>query len=131
MNVNADTDVASEKAALDFARALFGDHPLARIVSKSDLGKVTRSDVDSWIGRVHNLHNAALVVVGDVDPAEVQRFATEISLKIGQSCSESGKHHPILHCGNVEALGTSWDRRQRISGRFPIFRGPARATGRW
>ena len=78
-----DLDTATEKAAIAFGRALFGEHPLARILRKSDLEKVTRSDVDSWVGRVHNLRNAVLVVVGDVDAAEVGRLAVELSGKLG------------------------------------------------
>jgi zinc protease len=81
--VNADVDGASEQAAQAFGRALFGDHPLARLVSKGDLGRITRSDVDSWVGRVHNLRNAALVVVGDVRPEEVFRIASDLSVKKG------------------------------------------------
>ena len=81
--MNADIDTASVTAAQAFSRALFGNHPLARTISKSDLARVTRSNVDSWVGRVHNLHNAALVVVGEVDAAEVQRYAEELSVKIG------------------------------------------------
>jgi zinc protease len=81
--VHADLDDASEKAALAFGRALFGEHPMAKILSITDLAKVTRSDVDSWVGRVHNLRNAALVVVGDVDAAQVERYATTLSGKFG------------------------------------------------
>jgi zinc protease len=81
--VNADIDGASEKAAQAFGRALFGENPLARLVTKSDLARITRSDVDSWIGRVHNLHNAALVVVGEIGMDEVVNQATELSRKLG------------------------------------------------
>ncbi len=35
------------------------------------------------MGRVHNLRNAALVVVGDVRPDDVIKVATELSLKQG------------------------------------------------
>ncbi len=81
--VNADSDLASEQAAQAFYRALFGDHPLSRLVKKDDLARITRSDVDSWVGRVHNLRNAALVVVGDVRPEDVIKVATELSVKQG------------------------------------------------
>lgn len=75
----ADQDPASLKAHADFARALFGDHPYGRSVRKADLAKVTRSDAEAWVGRVYNLRNAALVVVGDVDPDNVASFAMSFS----------------------------------------------------
>jgi predicted Zn-dependent peptidase len=81
--VNADVDSASEKAAQAFGHTLFGDHPLARLVVKSDLARITRSDVDSWVGHVHNLRNAALVVVGDVNVDDVMKQAMELSRKVG------------------------------------------------
>jgi len=52
-----------------------GENPLARLVVKSDLARITRSDVDSWVARVHNLRNAALIVVGDVKADEVVEYA--------------------------------------------------------
>lgn len=79
--VNADVDEASLKAQQAFARALFGEHPLARVVSTADLPRVTRSAVDSWIARVHNLRNAALIVVGDVEPQSVASRAAALSKK--------------------------------------------------
>jgi len=48
-------------------------------VTTADLDKVTHSDVDAWIGRVHNVANGVLVVVGDVDPALVLRAAEVLS----------------------------------------------------
>lgn len=82
-SVNADYDDVSEKAAKDFYRALFGKHPLARLLQKDDLDHITRSDVDTWVGRVHNLRNAALVVVGDVSIDEVVEHATALSRSTG------------------------------------------------
>ena len=72
-------DPPAKKAERAFWRALFGDHRYARIVDTGDLDRVARSDVDAWLGRVHNLRSAALVVVGDFDAAEVQREATVLS----------------------------------------------------
>ena len=72
-------DPVAKKAQRAFWRALFGDHRYARIVDTGDLDRVARADVDAWLGRVHNLREAALVVVGDVDAAEVQREATVLS----------------------------------------------------
>jgi predicted Zn-dependent peptidase len=48
-------------------------------VTTSDQKKLTRSDIDAWLGRVHTSRNAALVVVGDVERAEVERAATILS----------------------------------------------------
>jgi predicted Zn-dependent peptidase len=75
----AGEDAASRKAEREFWRALFGDHPQARVVSAEDIGKVTRSDIDAWLGRVHTVRNAALVVVGDVSPDDVERAAGVLS----------------------------------------------------
>lgn len=75
----ANEDALSRKADREFLRALFGDHPHARIVSPDDVDKLTRSDVDAWLGRVHTVRNAALIVVGDVDPAAVERAAGVLS----------------------------------------------------
>jgi zinc protease len=78
----ASEDAPSRKADREFWRALFGDHPLARLVSAEDVDKLTRSDVDAWLGRVHIVRNAALVVVGDVDPDEVERAATVLARRM-------------------------------------------------
>ena len=78
----AGEDAASRKADREFWRALFGDHPHARVVSTDDIGKVTRSDVDAWLGRIHTVRNAALVVVGDLDPDEVERAAAVLSRQL-------------------------------------------------
>ena len=72
-------DPVAKKAERAFWRALFGDHRYARVVDTGELDRVARADVDAWLGRVHNLRDAALVVVGDVDAAEVQREATVLS----------------------------------------------------
>jgi zinc protease len=74
--VAAGEDGQAKKATRAFWHALLGDHPYARMVATDDLDKVTRSDVDGWIARVHNLRNAALVVVGDVAPSDVERTAS-------------------------------------------------------
>jgi predicted Zn-dependent peptidase len=75
-------DAQTQKASHGFLRALFGDHPFARIVTTADLAKLTRSDIDTWVGRVHNVRNAALVVVGDVDRGEVERTAAILSRQL-------------------------------------------------
>jgi zinc protease len=80
MAAEEDAQVARGEGA--FWRALFGDHPYARIVSAGDLGKLTRSDVDAWLGRVHTSRNAALVVMGDVAPADVEHAAGILSTQI-------------------------------------------------
>jgi predicted Zn-dependent peptidase len=77
--VTSAEDPVAKKAERAFWRALFGDHRYARVVDTGELDRVARSDVDAWLGRVHNLRDAALVVVGDVDAAEVQREATVLS----------------------------------------------------
>jgi zinc protease len=78
----ADEDALSAKASGAFWRALLGDHPYARTVSTADLDKLSLSDVDSWVARVHTVRNAALVVVGDVRASEVERAAEILSRKL-------------------------------------------------
>jgi zinc protease len=80
--VAATEDGPTKTAERAFGRALFGDHPYARTVRSDDLEKITRADVDAWLGRVHNMRAAALVVVGDVDHAEVERGATILSQQV-------------------------------------------------
>ena len=75
--IAAAEDAPTRKGAQAFWRALFGDHPYARVVSADDLDKLTRSDVEAWMGRVENVHNAALIVIGDVSAAEVEREALD------------------------------------------------------
>jgi predicted Zn-dependent peptidase len=77
--VKAAETARGRKAEAAFWRALFGEHRDARLVSTDDLDRVTRADVDAWLGRVHGLRSAALVVVGDVDPAAVLRAAEILS----------------------------------------------------
>src|SRR6185369_13468117 len=50
--------------------------------SADDLDRLTRSDVDAWLGRVHHVRGAALVVVGDVSPAEVEKAAAVLSQQV-------------------------------------------------
>jgi zinc protease len=78
----ADEDASTTKADAAFWRALFGEHPHARVVRTSDVDKLTRSDVEAWLGRVHASRNAVLVVVGDVEPSEVERAAKILSAQI-------------------------------------------------
>ena len=78
----ADEDALTTQADAAFWRALFGEHPHARAVKTTDLDKLSRSDVEAWLGRVHATRNAALVVVGDVDPDEVVRAAKVLSAHI-------------------------------------------------
>jgi zinc protease len=78
----AEEDALSTESDAAFWRALFGDHPHARAVKTTDVEKLTRSDVEAWLGRVHATRNAALVVVGDVDPDEVERAAKILSAHI-------------------------------------------------
>jgi zinc protease len=75
-------DPSADKADQAFVRALFGDHAYARLVNAADLPRVARADVDGWVGRVHNIRNAALVVVGDVNATEVEREAIQATREL-------------------------------------------------
>jgi zinc protease len=69
--IHAEEDPASEKAEQAFLSALFGASPLAHRSDRSELKRITRSGVESWVGHVNNIRNAALVVVGDLEPDAV------------------------------------------------------------
>jgi predicted Zn-dependent peptidase len=75
-------DDRSRKADREFWHALLGDHPLAHTVNIDDVDKLTRSDIDAWVGRVHTLRNAALIVVGDLEPRAVERAASVMSQQL-------------------------------------------------
>jgi len=97
-------DPVAKKAERAFWRALFGDHRYARVVDTGELDRVARSDVDAWLGRVHNLREAALIVVGDVDAAEVQREATVLSQQFKTPPWVAGL--PMPPAAPVRAAGT-------------------------
>jgi zinc protease len=81
-SVDTELDPSSKKADRDFGRALFGPHPLANTIDMNDLPKVTKASMDSWIGRVHDLRKAVLVVVGDVDADQVAAYAAALTTKL-------------------------------------------------
>jgi len=97
-------DPVAKKAERAFWRALFGEHRYARVVDTGELDRVARSDVDAWLGRVHNLREAALVVVGDVSAAEVQREATVLSRQFKTPAWVAGL--PMPPAAPVRAAGS-------------------------
>jgi len=93
-SVDTDLDPSSKRANRDFRRAMFGAHPLGTTVDLADLPKVTKASVDAWISRVHDLRNAVLVVVGDVDAGEVVAYVR--ALAAAPSATSARKELPSL-----------------------------------
>jgi zinc protease len=63
------------RAAHAFRTALFGSHPYHLVPGTPAVRKVTEREVQAWFDRVHRPANAALVVVGEIDPEAVVRDA--------------------------------------------------------
>ena len=57
------------------ARSFFGNHPLGRRPMVDEIQRITAADVLNWVHQVRRPRNAALVIVGDFDPAEAVRSA--------------------------------------------------------
>jgi predicted Zn-dependent peptidase len=58
-----------------FGRAFFGSHLLGQRPTVGEIQRVAASDVLNWVHRVRRPRNAAVVIVGDFDPAEAVRNA--------------------------------------------------------
>jgi zinc protease len=65
------------RASRAFWGALYGAHRYGRLVTSGDLAAVDMGAVDGWIKQTHVPQNAALVIVGEVSPEEVERLARE------------------------------------------------------
>lgn len=60
-----------------FRAALYGDHPFARLATGMDLEGSSTGAAQAWIDATHTPRNAVLVVVGEVDPIEVEKIVHE------------------------------------------------------
>jgi predicted Zn-dependent peptidase len=66
----------SLRAEADFRKALYGEgHPYSRQASAADLAKVNEKAVRAWLGRTYRPDNAVIVVIGDIEPNEVETLA--------------------------------------------------------
>jgi zinc protease len=65
-------------ASRELHRALYGDHPYAHVdTTPAVVGKVSRNDLVNWHRTHFAPNNAFLVVVGDVDAAQVRESAAK------------------------------------------------------
>src|SRR5262249_7789936 len=63
----------SLRAEAAFRKALYGEgHPYSRQASAADLAKVDEKAVRAWLGRTYRPDNAVIVVIGDIEPEEVE-----------------------------------------------------------
>jgi zinc protease len=60
-----------------FWSALLPDNPLAHITTADEVAAVTQADLAAWADRTIAPGNAALVIVGDVDPIEAEASARD------------------------------------------------------
>jgi predicted Zn-dependent peptidase len=66
----------SVRAEAAFRKALYGEgHPYSRQASAADIAKVDEKAVRAWLGRTYRPDNAVIVVIGDIDPNEVETLA--------------------------------------------------------
>jgi zinc protease len=58
-------------------KALFHGHPLGELPSADQMAARTARELENWLGRVVTPANGALVIVGDIDPAEAEAAARD------------------------------------------------------
>src|SRR5262249_25790212 len=74
--LQAEERAPSLRAEADFRKALYGEgHPYSRQASAADIAKVDDKAVRAWIGRTYRPDNAVVVVIGDIQPEEVETLA--------------------------------------------------------
>src|SRR5262249_30934921 len=74
--LEAEERAPSLRAVAAFRKALYGEgHPYARHAWAADLAKVDEKAVRSWLGRTYRPDNAVIVVIGDIEPKEVETLA--------------------------------------------------------
>jgi zinc protease len=72
------TDASPEQRAEQaLLRVLYGAHPYGHLATAEELDKVTQSDVEGWISRVHSPANAVVVIAGEFDPQQVMPWVQE------------------------------------------------------
>ncbi|WP_394850863.1 insulinase family protein [Pendulispora brunnea] len=61
-------------ASRAFRSSLFAGHPYGRPVTADEIGESSEGAADDWIHGTHVARNALLAVVGEIDPAEVEKI---------------------------------------------------------
>jgi len=134
-SVDTELDPSSKKADRDFGRALFGSHPLANTIDRNDLPKVTKAAMDSWMGRVHDLRNAVLVVVGDVDADQIAAYAAALTTNLSPTAIQNQvpapSAPPVRSPGSVRVTSVLTPRRGTMTDvRLACLLPPMRARTR-
>src|SRR5581483_375635 len=83
------------QATRAFRSALYGGHPYGMVATADVIAAVTSVEVDAWLRRTLVPRNAALVVVGDVDPAAVEA-AARVSIGAWQESGEAVSPPPAV-----------------------------------
>ncbi|HEX2569665.1 MAG TPA: insulinase family protein, partial [Polyangia bacterium] len=63
------------RATREFWRALYGEHPYARVLGTDALRAVQAAEMEAWVPRLYNPRNATLVIAGDFEPAWAESLA--------------------------------------------------------
>lgn len=64
-----------QRAARAFWAALLGDHDYGHLATGEDLENVTLQEARDWLARTYAPKNTVIVVLGEIDPDEVERSA--------------------------------------------------------
>ena len=90
-----------------FWKALFGDHPFAAWPLVDQVVAHKSGEIEDWLARIVTPANGVLVVVGDVDPAEVEAAARDSLARLsrsGPALPAPAPVQPPTRPGRVEAL---------------------------
>ncbi|MEJ2310256.1 MAG: pitrilysin family protein [Gammaproteobacteria bacterium] len=71
----------SDTASITFYKTLYGDHPYAHNPSGDETGiaAITRDDIQAFFKRYYVARNAVIAIVGDVDRAQAEAIAEQLS----------------------------------------------------
>ena len=94
-----------------FSHAFFGDHPLGRRPTVAEIQRISATDVLRWVHRVRRPRNAALVIVGDFDPAEAVRSA---QVQLGNWGDDAGATPEVSMPSPVESRPRTQDDDGRL-----------------
>ncbi|HVR02729.1 MAG TPA: insulinase family protein [Polyangia bacterium] len=78
-------DSPQGRAERAFWKALLGDHPFAAWPLVDQIAGHKSGEIEDWLGRIVTPANGVLVVVGDVDPAEVEGAARDSLARLARS----------------------------------------------
>lgn len=74
----------SGRGGLEFYKALYGDHPYANPLAgyATSVQKITPRDIKAFHARYYTVENTVLVLVGDMDRAQAEQTARDMSLAL-------------------------------------------------